>query len=348
MNSRSLVAAFARWRQAGKPLVLATVATTAGSTYTKTGAFMLLGDDGRFAGLLSGGCLEPDLAEHAARVRSTRIPETISYDMRDRDEDELWGLGLGCDGAMQILLQPLDEANGYEPFATLADAIESHSPGTLVLGCDAGARGAAAFVGATGSIDLGLGATVTAHATGIARVTRAPHRTLLEVDDLMHELLFVPAPLPARLLVLGAGPDVVPVMTFAHQLGWHVTIADHRAAHVERAEFAAADARHVVDPGAFDVETLSPAPYDAVVVMSHHLASDRAYLAALRDSATRYIGLLGPPARKQRLLEDLDAPASFASRVHGPAGIDIGARGPDAIALSIVAGIHEVLARGDG
>lgn len=344
MNIRALVAAFGRWRQAGSPLVLATVTTTAGSTYSKTGDFMLLRPDGHFAGLLSGGCLEPDLAAHAQRVSTKRRAELVVYDMRDRDDDELWGLGLGCDGMMQILVQPLDEANRYEPFATLANALQAQQPGTLVLACDGEMRGAAAFVGRDHSIELGLGEPLTALASGIARVTRHAHRTELELDRVVHSLLFVPVPLPPHLLVLGAGPDAAPLVQLALRLGWYVSVADHRPAYVEHEAFATADARHLVEPAAFDPAALGTGCYDAIVVMSHHLASDRAYLTALRDYPAPYIGLLGPPARRQRLLGDLDAGEDFTRRVHGPAGIDIGARGPEAIALSIVAEIYAVLA----
>lgn len=343
MNVRDLVAAFERWRADGRPLVLATVVATGGSTYTKPGTFMLLPDAEQPAGLLSGGCLEPDLAEHARGVIATRTAKLVEYDMRDREADELWGLGLGCNGFMRVLLQPLDAADSYEPFATLAHAIDTHARGTLVLSVGAEpahALGAALFVGAGRSIALGLDAALAGHAAGIAHATSRVHGTQLEHDGQRYDLLFIPVPLPLRLLLLGAGPDAVPVMRLAHQLGWRVTIADHRAAQVGRDVFDDADARFVLDARCPVAELLDQQQFDAAVIMSHHLASDRTYLTALSATAIPYIGLLGPPERKTALMDAIEADEAFAARVHGPAGLDIGARGPDQIALSIVAQIQ--------
>jgi len=87
------------------PVVLATVVNTAGSTYRKPGARMLMLPEGRYVGLLSGGCLEGDLAEHAARVLAEGDPRAIEYDLRGPD-DALFGIGAGCEGAMRILLEP--------------------------------------------------------------------------------------------------------------------------------------------------------------------------------------------------------------------------------------------------
>lgn len=348
MNLRDIVLAFKRWRARGTPLVLATVITTSGSTYTKPGTFMLLDAEGKLAGLLSGGCLEPDLAEHARGVIASWKPKLVEYDMRDRDADELWGLGLGCNGLMRVLLQPLGKQNLYEPFAAVANAIDAHEPGVLVLdtGADGTASlGAAAFVAADRCVELGLDGNVAAHAIGIAHATTRVHGARLEHDGQPYDLLFIPVPLPLRLLLLGAGPDAVPVLRLAQGLGWRVTIADHRAAHVSREPFRCADHRVVIDADNDIDRILGEQSYDAVVVMSHHLASDRSYLAALAATATRYIGLLGPPARKAALMNEIQADSAFAQRVHGPVGLDIGARGPDEIALSIVTQIQAELAR---
>src|SRR3972149_3096701 len=105
MSTRALIEAFDGWRRAGERMVLATVTATVGSTYSKRGAQMLMTGSAQYCGLLSGGCLEGDLVEHARSVLANGMPRTVHYDMRNRDADELWGLGLGCDGAIDIFLQ---------------------------------------------------------------------------------------------------------------------------------------------------------------------------------------------------------------------------------------------------
>src|SRR5690606_9535915 len=115
-TGQSLDDFFAHYSRRGEPLVLATVAGTIGSTYRKPGAQMLIAGDGRSAGLLSGGCLEADLIERARPVLETGRAIVVDYDSRGSD-DAIWGIGLGCEGAMRILLARLDVENGYEPYA---------------------------------------------------------------------------------------------------------------------------------------------------------------------------------------------------------------------------------------
>src|SRR5262245_44933252 len=120
-----LLPLYERERAAARPLVLGVVLETAGSTYRKPGALMLIASDGNYAGLLSGGCLEGDLREHATTVRETGTPRVVSYDLRGPD-DLLWGLGVGCEGAMNILLMRVAAANDWQPIAHLHEALQAH------------------------------------------------------------------------------------------------------------------------------------------------------------------------------------------------------------------------------
>jgi xanthine/CO dehydrogenase XdhC/CoxF family maturation factor len=168
------------------------------------------------------------------------------------------------------------------------------------------------------------------------RGRRSITRTL---DMAGHEvkILFARLLPPPRILVLGAGLDAEPLVRFADQLGWRVTVQDHRSAYIAKGRFDAAE-RILCEPPERVAETLALDRYEAVIVMSHHLDTDRKYLAQLAGTRIPYIGLLGPPHRRQRLLSELGAPASgLEHRLHGPAGFDIGADGPASIALSIVA-----------
>jgi xanthine/CO dehydrogenase XdhC/CoxF family maturation factor len=282
-------------RERREPLVLVTVFETRGSTYSKTGAQMLVDQNGVFRGMLSGGCLEGDLAVRAQVVLDSGEPQTVTYDLAQ--DDELWGMGVGCDGLMRVLLQPLRADDGYVPFAEIAEVLRGHAP-----------------------------AEIRIPVTGEA----------------VEELRFVVEP-PPRILVLGAGLDAEPVVRFAAELGWRCTVVDHRQAYIDNGEFSAAVAVHCV-PAEELGSQLDLSSYDMAIVMSHHLASDRAYLRQLANTDMRYIGLLGPALRRERLLSDLgDAAGDLGTRLHGPAGLDIGGRGPAPIALSIIAEMQKTL-----
>lgn len=310
MSTKALLRRFDTWRDEGRTLVLATVVATAGSTYTKPGHRILIADTGDYQGLVSGGCLEGDLAVHAREVITAGEARVVTYDLRGENE-ELFGLGIGCDGLLRILLQRLSPAGNYEPFAHMAEIQRGHTPSPCAI-----------MLADRGELRTGD----TLFSTGPAAA------------DVLHTTL---RPLP-RLLVLGAGPDAAPVVTLADLLGWRVTVMDHRPAYLERPAFAVADAR-ISAPAAALATQVTLAHVDATIVMSHHLASDRSYLTALAASPIPYIGLLGPPGRRDRLLRELgDAAGLLGERLHGPAGLDIGADSPESIALSILGEVHAI------
>ena len=149
---------------------------------------------------------------------------------------------------------------------------------------------------------------------------------------------------PLPMLVLGAGPDAQPVVNLASQLGWSVTVVDHRSHYAQAESFPGATAVLNGGPGTTDAMLNGRTQFSAAVVMSHHFTSDLAYLRALARSEVPYIGLLGPIVRRERLLAALGTDANrLGSRLHAPVGLDLGADTPEAIALSIVAEIHSVV-----
>lgn len=349
MSATGLLQAFASWQAERKPLVLASVFDTAGSTYSKAGAQMLITGDGKFHGMLSGGCLEGDLAARARAVLDANEPQSVTYDL-GRNDEELWGLGVGCDGLMRIFLQPLLPGSGYEPFATMAQALagDSEQVAATVIESDinelpAGATvvtldGAVSYSGVADSL-----LPVIAANLGTTLLERHAMAKAVSFDGRDALVLFALLTPPPHILVLGAGLDAVPVVKFARELGWRVTIQDHRPGYIAAGDFAGCVAVHCV-PVDETARTVDLDRFSAVIVMSHHLASDRSYLRQLAKSRVPYIGLLGPIDRRRRLLEELgERGAPLEGRVHGPAGLDIGGRGPAAIALSIIAGVHREL-----
>lgn len=308
--------------------VLATVIGTQGSSYRKSGAMMLIAPDTPPVGLVSGGCLEADLVEHARRVFDAGCARHVVYDL-SRDEAELWGLGLGCGGAITIALEPAHRDNG---FAGLADVAEHWAAARFCWLAKTVRDGDPAPQAVVAATDGAL----PPPARALIERTHARTRAARGTDG----WLLVPVAPPPSITVCGAGPDAVPLANLALASGWRVRVVDHRDAFADTARFDAgvdvckADAR---DVGRHD----AVAEADAVVVMAHHLQRDAAYLRGALDGRARYVGLLGPPARRDEVLalcgRDADA------RLHGPAGLDIGADLPETIALSILAEAHAVL-----
>ncbi|HEY7642040.1 MAG TPA: XdhC family protein [Steroidobacteraceae bacterium] len=329
-------------RDRGEPLVLATIAATLGSTYRKAGAQMLIAADGSAAGLLSGGCLESDLMERARSVLSG-APVVVHYDTR-RSDDLIWGIGLGCEGAMTILLTRLDGANDYQPFAFVEECRRRGAPGNFAL------------VTQSTNVAYPLGKAFRSDSAvsvpaGVADVLHgtATLRAAATVETGGATFLIAPVELPPRLLVLGAGPDAMPLVEIAGLMNWHVTVLDHRPAYAVADRFPRAR-RVALNPAGELAKELQATHYDAAVVMSHHLLSDQAYLAALAGhAAIPYVGLLGPAPRRARLMQELGEQSQrLAGRLHGPIGLDIGARTPETIALAIVSEIQAVLAGRSG
>lgn len=336
-----LLPLFERERAAGRAVALGVLVHTEGSTYRKPGALILIAAHGEYAGLISGGCLEGDLREHARAVINSGEARVVNYDTRGED-DLLWGMGLGCEGVMQVLLLRAGPSNDWQPLSHLAAALAANQ--RTAFGVVTESRSASLPTGSVvlpgAAAEASPASTPTAQAA-LARATAQAAAQWLEEAD--RRLFVVPLSLPPRLLLCGAGPDTVPVVDFAVRLGWQVTLADHRAAYAIAAHFPAAEqvllAAGDVLAGLIDLKR-----YAAAVVMSHHLLSDLGYLRMLAASPIPYIGLLGPAARRDRLLQELGAASSsLQGRLHAPVGLHLGGRSPEAVALAIIAEVQSVL-----
>jgi xanthine/CO dehydrogenase XdhC/CoxF family maturation factor len=337
-----LLPLYERERAAGRALALGVLVDTLGSTYRKPGALILIAGNGDYAGLISGGCLEGDLREHARAVIDGGAARTVRYDLRTA-EDLLWGLGLGCEGAMQILLLSSGPANGWQPLAHLAAALEAHTPTAIGVVVES-SQPDVPLGGVLLPGDLTTASPATAaFATPAAQTLLRTAATEGQTGWLEHsswKLFALPLSLPPRILLLGAGPDAVPVVDFAARLGWKVTLVDHRAAYAVPAHFPGAEHVLLGRPEGL-AKLLDLARFAAAVVMSHNLPSDLAYLRVLAASAIAYVGLLGPAARRERLLAELgDAAGKLQGRLYAPVGLPLGGRSPESIALAIIAQLH--------
>lgn len=342
----SLIRAFESLRETHPEFVLATIVETAGSTYRKAGARMLIAPDGAIHGLLSGGCLEADLCEHAGKVFESRTEHTVFYDMRSGD-DLIWGLGLGCDGAVRIRLEYVSADNDFAPLALIRDALERGVRAVVMTVTESGHsqfRTGNHYLysrqGAAGSDILPPELLEAA-----AEVLASGRSTLreLNIGGQSVTVFFGMVRPPVRLLLAGAGPDAVPVAEAAALLGWEVTVTDHRESSARPERFPAAK-RVVHCPPEALRDHVDTGALDAAVLMTHKLEYDQRYLDCLAVAPPAYIGLLGPRARKQQLMEGLgEAAAGLEDRIFGPVGLDIGAELPEEIAVSLIAEIQAVL-----
>jgi xanthine dehydrogenase accessory factor len=332
-----LLPLFERERAAGRAVALGLLVETVGSTYRKPGAVMLIAANGDSAGLLSGGCLEGDLAEYARAIIETGTARLVTYDMRGGD-DLVWGLGLGCEGAMHILLIRVGPQNGWQPMEHLTGALRAHHPAAVGVVVES-----ARADSPVGTVVLG-GQEVD---SALARAAQSGRAGWIETVAPRCKLFVLPLSLPPKLLLLGAGPDAAPVVDFAARLNWKVTLIDHRPAYADPSHFPLAERVLHAQPDEL-LGTVDPSQFSAAVVMSHHLLSDLKYLRALAATDISYIGLLGPAARREKLLADLEADADkIRPRLHAPVGLPLGGRSPESIALSIVAQIHAFVHNGD-
>jgi len=261
----------------------------------------------------------------------------LRYDHRGED-DVLWGLGLGCAGLVDVLLQPVSRS-APGPFPRLREARGAAEP--VALATVVAREGEVAP--AVGSLwELSAGERADLLERGRAR-TRWREGQGFRVE-ILEEVI---AP-PASLLVLGAGPDVVPVVRLASALGFSVRVVDPRPAPARSDRFPEAT-EVLACPPEDAAARIGLTPRCVALVMTHHYLHDKGYLAWLLGTRVRYVGVLGPKRRTEDLLRDLRAegarfPEEMLERVHGPAGLDVGADGPEQIALALLAEIQAVLA----
>ena len=310
--------------------VLGVVIATEGSTYRKPGALVLLDQTGLRHGVISGGCLEPALEDAARAVHASGKASSVEFDTRS-DEDLLFGSGTGCRGRVRLLLLPLPPRGALTRalFAVLEKSIALELS-LVAEGADADlGAGTAAFVGDTAPQahyawdGMGHAASTVAAATLRVRITPPP-----------------------QLLLLGAGPETGPLAEFARRLGWFVSVVEHRGRWADFARGAQVDRLIELAPDAAASELVNERP-DVAIVMSHNYALDLAWLRHCADSEVGYIGLLGPAARRDALLAELDAPRRerLRTRLHAPVGLDLGGHGGEVVALAIAAELQQHFAR---
>ncbi|HCH25604.1 MULTISPECIES: XdhC family protein [Psychrobacter] len=381
-------------RQQHVDAVLATVVRIEGSAYRKPGAMMLICEDGRSVGMISGGCLEPHiikrafwLTRHGANVQVYQTGDEQEEDLEDELEEKLdndaidfavdledeLNFGLGCNGKVYVLFERLSSAMPYlDLIQKVRQSGESTTVATLIR---------------SNSSEVTVGTRVHLNASFLddnKNSQEIPEQTTNLPKPIIDELsaykvskrhadyLVLKSPVAndnssknaiqtewlvqrvqpqIRLLVCGAGNDVMPLVTMAKLQDWHVTVIDSRPQYATRRRFPQAGAALYVALN--DSETLLKLSQNAAVaLMSHSLSQDRARLAVLLKHANHYnyIGQLGPSYRTERLIKEISAtcadPTALAdgiNQLHYPIGYKLGGDGPEALALGIIAQISAVV-----
>jgi xanthine dehydrogenase accessory factor len=324
--------------------VLATVIAVDGSAYRRPGAKMLVRPDGGGAGSITAGCLEDEVRALAADVLADGAPRVETWDLTG--DDDVWGLGIGCNGVITVLLEPLDES--YRP------VVEARRAGDAI--------GVATVVSDAPGIDVAVGERAYyAPDDGFADDTDLPAAVLDELEDPTRRLVstgksgtltvetdagrvevFVDGvgP-PPELVVFGSGHDVEPVVELASRVDFRVTVVSFRGGRADDDRFPRADdvvsasPREIPNLRAWDADTYA-------VVMSHNFLDDRLALERLLETPTEYIGLMGPRKRFAEMREEFAAENrritdAELERIYTPIGLNLGGDAPYRIALSIVA-----------
>ena len=319
-------------RAAGQRTALATIVRIRGSAYRREGARIVVREDGSYECLLSGGCLEPAVAAAAARVIETGTPVLARYDL---EEDSVWSLGVGCSGAVDILIERV----GDDPVtAAWLEILRDAEPAVLVkpLG-ESTARLLVREHDVVGS--LGSAALDTEASDRARSRLRAPFPASGPEQIGLAEVFLEVSVRPPELVLFGAGHDAEALARLGWDLGFAVTVADVREAFLSAERFPHAALVRVDSSRLGDAVHLDDRSF--VVIMNHHLERDRECLRFALATPAPYIGVLGPRSRFAKLLARLRsdgfAPDRTAlSRVRSPVGLALGAETPEEIAVSIL------------
>ncbi|WP_375495734.1 XdhC family protein [uncultured Nostoc sp.] len=357
---QAILEGFESSQKNGEITFLATVVKTQGSTYRRPGAKMLMTNTGRMIGTISAGCLENDVFEHTQQRMSDGEPIVVTYD-HTASEDILWGFGLGCNGIVQVLIERLEKESTPNAIAFIQECFHQKHLGII-----------ATVFAFEGAVKVKLGSRLLLYPDG-KFITDIKDANLIQSLIADSQAAFAnqksrvsnyQLPLgnvevfieviqpPTHTVIFGAGYDAVPVAQFAQALGWKVTVVDCRANEATRVRFplpcdVILSRREIVQKQVFINA------HTNAVVMTHNYLDDREILKMLLPSPARYIGILGPKVRTERLLEDVRSQGIVYNteqlrRLHSPIGIDIGADTPEGIALAIIAEIQAVLTNRSG
>jgi xanthine/CO dehydrogenase XdhC/CoxF family maturation factor len=339
--------------QSKEKAILATVVDVQGSSYRLPGAKMLVLENGDTFGTVSGGCLEADILERAKQVLENGRPEVFVYDTT-RDLDSVFSLNMGCRGIIKILLEPVTDNKLLEFIQTcLADQQKGMSA-TLIDPKDENLLGKRLLIENDQIVHSDFDEEVSKEILSFAKNLRNSDEQMgqglytFEIGNIFFDEII----LPINLHIFGAGADAVPLATIAKNLGWYVTVIDHREAFANSERFQNADKILISHPEQ-TAENINLNENSVAVIMTHNYEHDKNILRVILNSKAIYIGKLGPKRRSENMLSELkedgfEYDSEKMQKFYSPIGLDIGADTPEAIALAILAEIQTVIKNRQG
>jgi len=360
-EAKSIIAAFQKVDFSKQKAALATVMRVHGSAYRRPGARMLMTDDGRWTGAISGGCLEGDALRKARLAILNKQPTLVTYDTMDDNSATSLGVGLGCNGIIDVLIEPISEDDENNPVRLLERFVETAELAVMATVFDGSGIGKTRLGERLLLNSLGnkystisspeLEKLVDAD-TQKAFVANRPAICQYSHDGEMVEVLIETLHPGIHLVIFGGGFDAAPVTTMAKNLGWSVTVTDDCVAHLGTKRFP--DAENVTLCQRDHVSTdITFKRFSAAILMSHNYKYDYAVLRELIKNPPAYLGIMGPRKRFDKMIAQLKDEGAYpgddwAQRVHSPIGLDLGAETPDEIALSVVSEIQAFFSKAKG
>ena len=354
---RDILNAFDEAQKLGKQTALATVVHVEGSSYRRPGARMLIEDDGQLTGAISGGCLEGDALRKALLVMTEKRSRLVTYDTMD-DDDAKFGVGLGCNGIIQVLIEPIDIADPDNPIQYLKAVNEKRQKGVLITLFSLQDKkdpqyGTCLLLKEDGDVidhTPVLKDVLLADANDALINQTTSFKNYISDNHNLTAFIEVIKP-PVAVIIIGAGNDVMPVVNMADILGWEATVVDGRANYAKKERFVSACQVLVSKPEQV-LEQIDIDEQTVFLLMTHNYNYDMAMLRQLLQKNIAYIGMLGPKKKRERMLnelkeEGLNFTEQQLSVLHSPVGLDIGAETSEEIALSILAEIKALFAGKD-
>lgn len=350
---RSIIEAYDKAAASVIRCALATVVHVEGSSYRRPGARMLITEDGELTGSISGGCLEGDALRKALFVISSAQKMLVTYDTSDEDDAKL-GMGLGCQGIIQVLIEPIAGVEGEQLINLLRAAVHERKKSALVtlfsLQNKKEKQQGTCFLLLESGEATGAGPTLKELlAPECCAVLEARQSSFRQVHGFDENLIaFTEILLPEVLLVIaGAGNDVFPLVELADVLGWSTLVVDGRPQFAKKDRFASPSCQVLLSRPENVLNQITIDDRTAIILMSHNYNYDYALLSALAKRQFSYIGVLGPKKKMQMLFDQLEQEGvkltdRQRANIFGPVGLNIGAETAGEIALSIIAEIKAV------
>ena len=306
---------------------IATIVHVEGSAYRKEGTMMFISKQGIEAGLLSGGCVEQDLL---ARIENQEEKKAflMIYDLRSED-DLTWGQGIGCDGSIHILVEPINQETRHY-YKTLKKLLMQGKTVkhlkrvnrfcTNVENCFLSENGEQFGRLVLDICYVDLESDLPSWVDGS--------------DFALFKQTFFPVP---RLIIYGAGPDVKPIVAYAAQAGFHVVLSDWRPSYCNEEHIPNAQ-RYIIASPIQAMEMIQPSVHDYCLIMTHSFSKDDELVNYLLSKKLKYLGILGSKKRTEKLLHSKKIP----EWVYYPVGLPISSESPVEIAISIIAELIQV------